>query len=88
EILASSIESHERTGMGFCIGASISFATGSIKRAPVWMQNCKLEWLHRMLSEPKRLVKRYVHDALFIVPAFWREKNYRMDKAKPAKQDS
>lgn len=52
------------------------------------MQNCKLEWLHRMLSEPKRLVKRYVHDALFIVPAFWREKNYRMDKAKPAKQDS
>jgi len=88
EILASSIESHERTGMGFCIGASISFATGSIKRAPVWMQNCKLEWLHRMLSEPKRLVKRYAHDAMFIVPAFIREKNYRVQKAKPAKQDS
>ena len=36
----------------------------------------------------KTPVKRYVHDALFIVPAFWREKNYRVDKAKPAKQDS
>ncbi|MBE7374605.1 WecB/TagA/CpsF family glycosyltransferase [Pseudomonas lopnurensis] len=88
EILASAIESHERTGMGFCIGASISFATGSIKRAPQWIQNCKLEWLHRMLSEPRRLVRRYAHDALFIVPAFLREKNYRVQKAKPAKQDS
>ncbi|MCW3150723.1 WecB/TagA/CpsF family glycosyltransferase [Stutzerimonas stutzeri] len=87
EILASSIESHERTGMGFCIGASISFATGSIKRAPRWMQNCKLEWLHRMLSEPRRLVKRYVHDALYIVPAYRREKNSRTHKAAPINQD-
>lgn len=87
EILASSIESHERTGMGFCIGASISFATGSIKRAPRWMQQCKLEWLHRMLSEPRRLVKRYLHDALYIVPAYRREKNIRTHKAAPANQD-
>lgn len=87
EILASSIESHERTGMGFCIGASISFATGSIKRAPRWMQNCKLEWLHRMLSEPRRLVRRYVHDALFIVPAYRREKNNRTQRAAPINQD-
>ena len=88
EILASAIESHERTGMGLCIGASIAFATGSVKRAPRWMQNCKLEWLHRMLSEPRRLVKRYVHDALFIVPAYLREKNRRAHKGSPAKQDS
>ncbi|MCQ4277349.1 WecB/TagA/CpsF family glycosyltransferase [Stutzerimonas degradans] len=87
EILASSIESHERTGMGFCIGASISFATGSIKRAPRWMQNCKLEWLHRMLSEPRRLVRRYVHDALFIVPAYRREKSNRTQRAAPINQD-
>ncbi|MCQ4268903.1 WecB/TagA/CpsF family glycosyltransferase [Pseudomonas stutzeri] len=87
EILASSIESHERTGMGFCIGASISFATGSIKRAPRWMQNCKLEWMHRMLSEPRRLVRRYVHDALFIVPAYRREKSNRTQRAAPINQD-
>ncbi len=63
--------------MGFCIGASISFATGTVKRAPRWMQNCRLEWLHRMLSEPRRLVGRYLHDAMFIVPAYRREKSAR-----------
>lgn len=80
EILAAGVQSHERTGMGFCIGASVSFATGSIKRAPKWMQESKLEWLHRMFSEPRRLVKRYVKDALYIVPAYLREKNARQHK--------
>ncbi len=70
EILASMIKSHERSGIGFCIGASISFATGTIKRAPLWMQSLGLEWLYRMFSEPKRLVKRYVKDLFFIVPAY------------------
>lgn len=88
EVLASAIQSHERTGMGFCIGASIAFATGTIKRAPRWMQTYKLEWLHRMLSEPRRLGKRYAHDALFIVPAYFREKASRQEKGKPAEQDS
>ncbi|WP_312570496.1 WecB/TagA/CpsF family glycosyltransferase [Stutzerimonas balearica] len=87
EILASSIESHERTGMGFCIGASISFATGTVKRAPRWMQNCRLEWLHRMLSEPRRLVGRYLHDAMFIVPAYRREKSARPQGARALNQD-
>jgi len=74
--------------MGFCIGASISFATGSIKRAPRWMQMNKLEWLHRMFSEPRRLARRYLHDALFIVPAYLRERSARHHKPDPAKQDS
>ncbi|WP_028239923.1 WecB/TagA/CpsF family glycosyltransferase [Stutzerimonas azotifigens] len=88
EILASRIAPHERTGMGFCIGASISFATGSIRRAPLWMQKARLEWLHRMLSEPRRLVKRYLQDALFIVPAYLRERSGKQHKGKPVKQDS
>lgn len=87
EILAAAVSSRDRTGMGFCIGASISFATGSIKRAPKWMQMNKLEWLHRMFSEPRRLAKRYLHDALFIVPAYLRERSARHHKAGPAKQD-
>ncbi|WP_432697789.1 WecB/TagA/CpsF family glycosyltransferase [Marinobacterium sp. YM272] len=74
EILASYIEPNERTGVGFCIGASISFATGTIKRAPKWMQKAKLEWLHRMVSDPRRLVKRYFNDFLFIVVAYCSEK--------------
>ena len=88
EILAAAVSSRDRTGMGFCIGASVSFATGSIKRAPKWMQMNKLEWLHRMFSEPRRLAKRYLHDALFIVPAYLRERSTRHHKPDPAKQDS
>jgi len=87
EILAAATQAHERSGMGFSIGASIAFATGTIKRAPLWMRECKLEWLHRMCLEPRRLARRYFNDALFIVPAYLREKHSR-HKASPAKQES
>jgi N-acetylglucosaminyldiphosphoundecaprenol N-acetyl-beta-D-mannosaminyltransferase len=87
EVLAAATHSYERTGMGFSIGASISFATGTIKRAPKWMREYKLEWLHRMCMEPRRLAKRYWIDAMYIVPAFLREKNSRQ-KTSPAKQQS
>lgn len=41
-------------------GASITFAAGRISRAPGWMQRCGLEWLHRLIKEPKRMFRRYV----------------------------
>jgi len=45
-------------------GASIPFVAGTLRRAPVWMQNAGVEWLHRLVSEPRRLFSRYVrHDA-------------------------
>ena len=46
-----------------CVGATIDFLAGEKKRAPRWMQKSGIEWLHRMCSEPKRLVKRYAKDA-------------------------
>lgn len=49
-------------GIGLCCGASLDFLTGKAKRAPKWMQNARLEWLHRLLSEPRRLWKRYLVD--------------------------
>jgi N-acetylglucosaminyldiphosphoundecaprenol N-acetyl-beta-D-mannosaminyltransferase len=42
------------------VGAAFDFHAGTVKRAPKWMQNCSLEWLHRLLSEPKRLWRRYL----------------------------
>ena len=42
------------------IGAVFDFYAGTVKRAPKWMQNCGLEWLHRLLSNPKRMWKRYL----------------------------
>ena len=47
-------------GLGLCVGASLEFLTGRIKRAPKWMQQYRLEWLFRLMSEPKRLWRRYL----------------------------
>lgn len=61
EILASRIADHPQSrGVGLCIGASIDFLTGKQQRAPLWLQKAGLEWLHRLLSDPKRLAARYL----------------------------
>jgi N-acetylglucosaminyldiphosphoundecaprenol N-acetyl-beta-D-mannosaminyltransferase len=52
------------------VGAAFDYHAGTIRRAPVWMQDRGLEWLHRLLSEPGRLWRRYlVTNSLFIVLA-------------------
>lgn len=45
------------------IGATINFEAGIIKRAPKWMSEVGLEWLHRLVLEPRRLWKRYLLEA-------------------------
>ncbi|MEM6751498.1 MAG: WecB/TagA/CpsF family glycosyltransferase [Cyanobacteria bacterium P01_C01_bin.38] len=44
------------------LGATIDFEAGNVKRAPKWMSEIGLEWLFRLLCEPKRLWKRYLLD--------------------------
>ena len=48
------------TGAFVGVGGSFDVVSGSIPRAPVWMQRANLEWLFRMVQEPGRLAKRYV----------------------------
>ena len=61
EILAGRIADHPQArGVGLCIGASIDFLTGKQRRAPVWIQKAGLEWLYRLLSDPRRLASRYL----------------------------
>lgn len=49
------------------VGAAFEFHAGTARRAPLWMQNSGLEWLHRLSSEPQRLWQRYlVTNTLFI----------------------
>lgn len=48
---------HKEVFMG--VGGSFDVISGNIPRAPLWMQKMNLEWLFRMLQEPKRLFKRY-----------------------------
>lgn len=42
------------------VGAAFDFHAGTKKRAPVWAQRAGLEWLHRLVSEPRRLAGRYL----------------------------
>ena len=52
------------------VGAAFDYHAGTIKRAPGWMQNAGLEWLHRLCSEPRRLWRRYlVTNTLFVIGA-------------------
>lgn len=53
-------------GLLISVGAGFDYFADNIKRAPVWMQKCDLEWLFRVFQEPKRMAKRYFN----IIPRF------------------
>jgi len=60
EVLAEKIKkTHKCSAVALCIGASILFLVDEEKRAPLWMQKANLEWLFRMLQDPRRLMMRY-----------------------------
>ena len=42
------------------VGAAFDYEAGNIRRAPQWMQRCSLEWLYRLLQDPRRLLGRYL----------------------------
>lgn len=72
EILARRLANlPDASGIGLCIGASIDFLTGKQKRAPVLMQKAGLEWLHRLLSDPRRLARRYLVECPRIFYLAW-----------------
>jgi N-acetylglucosaminyldiphosphoundecaprenol N-acetyl-beta-D-mannosaminyltransferase len=62
-----------RATVALCIGATIDFIAGEKPRAPRWAQAAGLEWLHRVMSEPKRLAGRYARDGLRLPGLVWRE---------------
>lgn len=47
-------------GVMIGVGAGFDYHAGNIKRAPMWMQKLSLEWLYRLMQDPKRLFKRYL----------------------------
>ena len=76
EILALRVAKAEgAVGIGLCVGASLDFLTGRKARAPLWMRKASLEWLHRLLSEPKRLWRRYLVEGprIFLMTMRWRK---------------
>jgi N-acetylglucosaminyldiphosphoundecaprenol N-acetyl-beta-D-mannosaminyltransferase len=55
------------------VGGTIDFLAGRVKRAPVWMQRGGVEWIYRLVQEPRRLFKRYVSDFCFFGGAIFRQ---------------
>lgn len=52
------------------VGAAFDFHAGTLKRAPGWMRAHGLEWLHRLMTEPRRLWRRYLlTNTLFVIGA-------------------
>jgi N-acetylglucosaminyldiphosphoundecaprenol N-acetyl-beta-D-mannosaminyltransferase len=55
------------------VGGSLDFIAGKTRRAPKWMQSTGLEWLHRLMQEPRRLFRRYLVDLLVFSTSFYRQ---------------
>ncbi len=59
------------------IGAVFDFFAGTAQRAPLWWQRHSLEWLYRLLKEPKRMWRRYVIGNPLFLWNVWKEKRRR-----------
>jgi N-acetylglucosaminyldiphosphoundecaprenol N-acetyl-beta-D-mannosaminyltransferase len=78
ELIAHEVwKSGKALGTGFCIGASIDFLTGKTKRAPRLIRRLKLEWLHRLIREPRRMWRRYLVDDIKIFRIYRRWRRQR-----------
>lgn len=59
--------------MGFVsIGAGLDFIAGRQRRAPLWVRRIAMEWLWRLLSDPRRMALRYMRCALILPGLAWR----------------
>lgn len=56
------------------IGAVFDFYAGTAKRAPIWWQEHSIEWLYRLIKEPKRMWKRYLIGNLLFLYHIVKEK--------------
>lgn len=59
--------------VALCVGAGIDYVAGTLARAPRWMRRTGLEWLWRLLQEPKRLWQRYLIEDMAFVRLFLNE---------------
>lgn len=62
-----------RAKVALCIGGSIDFLAGTKSRAPHWMRRSGLEWIHRAVTEPRRLGPRYARHAVLFPALVIRE---------------
>lgn len=67
-------------GLMLGVGAAFDFCAGTVKRAPVWMQESCLEWLHRLTQDPHRLFTRYLKtNAAFVFHIIGENRRYNKE---------
>ncbi|EGO7770278.1 WecB/TagA/CpsF family glycosyltransferase [Enterococcus faecalis] len=63
------------------VGGSFDVLSGEIKRAPIWMQRMGLEWLFRVIQEPRRLFKRYFFgNSIFVYKVLKEKVSYLFER--------
>jgi N-acetylglucosaminyldiphosphoundecaprenol N-acetyl-beta-D-mannosaminyltransferase len=79
EIVAQQLRGERRaTGLGLCIGASLNFLAGTEKRAPRWMRAHRLEWVYRVMRQPRRIGTRLLFEGPPLIPIMAREVRRRL----------
>ncbi len=67
------------------VGASLDFYVGHVRRAPRWMQRTGLEWLYRLVQEPRRMAQRYLlRDPKFLLILLRTLRSPRPERVLPA----
>ncbi|QWF36061.1 WecB/TagA/CpsF family glycosyltransferase [Latilactobacillus curvatus] len=74
EYLVEFLQAKGCRGVFMGVGGSFDVISGMIPRAPQWMQNINLEWLYRVMQEPRRLFKRYLFGNFRFIKSIIREK--------------
>lgn len=64
-------------GIGLCVGASLDFLTGRQCRAPRGFQRLGAEWLYRLLSQPRRMWRRYLVEGPRVFVLFVKKEMFR-----------
>jgi N-acetylglucosaminyldiphosphoundecaprenol N-acetyl-beta-D-mannosaminyltransferase len=60
DFFAERLRGFEAAPVILCVGAAFDFVAGVKRRAPAWMRRLGLEWLYRLVTEPRRLWRRYL----------------------------
>lgn len=81
EMFMSRLQPYLKRGVMFGYGAIFNFnaGVGEVKRAPQWMLNLRLEWLHRALEQPQKNIPRY-WGFVKILPRLIREERKRVKR--------
>lgn len=75
-------------GLMLGVGAAFDFIAGTAKRAPMWMQKMCLEWVFRIIQNPKRMIPRYLNTNFSFMYHVHQESKALRKKSAEARKDS